>query len=240
MKRTIFKTLAATGAAALLLSGCSLFQRGEDTGSGSNGEDGGSDNAVYNEMASWNACEVLDNLQPITEKMGIQGYGSSSATGGEPGNSEIGNTFDPEAIGCNGLIYLGSLDGVPMNGEIEVKIVPTENEEQATTAFEDRVSQAESDAAQWTDVKTTEFGDPWDQGTQVSWIGDVDQPHVQVVARDGQWLTHIDLYYSKDFGLDATGDPLLPFTPEELNQWFVDTYLPEVNQIVNDRIAEVQ
>lgn len=239
MKRTLYRTFAATGAAVLLLSGCGLLDRGSDTSGDANGDDGG-DNAVYNEMASWDACEVLGNLQPITDYMGIQGYGSSTATGGEPGNSEIGNTFDPEALGCNGLIYLGSLDGVPMNGEIEVKLVPTESEEQATTAFEDRVSLAESESAQWSDAKIEDFGDPWDQGTLISWIGDVEQPHVQVIARDGQWLTHIDLYYSKDFGLDATGDPLLPFTPDDLNKWFVETYLPEVNQNVNDRIAEVQ
>lgn len=240
MKRTLFKTVAATGAAVLLLSGCSLFQRGEDTGGDSTGEDGGSNNAVYNEMASWNACEVLENLQPITDYMGIQGYGSSSAAGGEPGNSEIGNTWDPEAIGCNGLIYLGSLEGMGMDGEIQVKIVPTEDEEQAATTYADRVSQAEGESAEWPDAKSEEFGDPWDEGTMVSWTGDSDQSYVHVVARDGQWVFHIDLYHSEDFGIDATGDPLLPFTPEERNQWFVDTYLPEVNQAINDRIAEVQ
>jgi hypothetical protein len=62
-------------------------------------------------MASWNACEVLDNLQPITEYMGIEGYGSSTGTGGEPNSAKIGNTWDPKAIGCNDLIYLGSREG---------------------------------------------------------------------------------------------------------------------------------
>jgi hypothetical protein len=240
MKRTILKTFAATGAAAMILSGCSLFDRDSETSGDTSGEDSGSDNAVYNEMASWDACEVLDNLQPITDYMDIQGYGSSTATGGEPGNSEIGNTFDPEAIGCNGLIYLGSYEGLPMNGEIQVKLVPAESEEQATTAYEDRVSAAEAESAQGTDAKSEEVGDPWDQGTLVSWIGDAEQPFVQVIARDGQWVLHIDLYHSTDMGTGTAGGQFLPFTPDERNQWLVDTYLPEVNQIVNDRIAEVQ
>lgn len=241
MKHSIAETskaLAAAGAAVFVLTGCSLIT-GEPDGSSNGSGDGSSDDPVYTEMASWDACEVLNNLQPITDYMGIQGYGSSTSAGGEPGNSEIGNTFDPDAIGCNGLIYLGNYEGT-MNGEIEVKIVPTENVEQATAAYEDRISVAESEAAQWTDVKTEEFSDPWDQGTMISWIGDIDEPHVQVIAREGQWVLHIDLYHSEDFGLDVGHDPALSFTPDERNQWLIDTYLPEVNQIVNDRIAEVQ
>jgi len=240
MKRTIFKTLAATGAAALLLSGCSLFQRGEDTGGDSNGEDGGSDNAVYNEMASWNACEVLDNLQPITEEMGIQGYGSSTATGGEPGNSEIGNTLDPESIGCNGLIYLGSWEGLGMDGEIKVKIVPTESEDAATTAYEDRVSAAEAASSQWSDVVTEAFDEPWNSGTLVAGTGSAEANWLEIVARDGQWVFHIQLNYATDYGIYGGSDQYYPFTNDELRQWFVGTYLPEVNTTVNGLIAEVQ
>ncbi|MFC3491252.1 hypothetical protein [Glycomyces rhizosphaerae] len=240
MKRTLFKTFAATGAAALLLSGCSLLERGEDTGDDSNGEDGGSDNAVYTEMTSWDACEVLNNLQPITDEMGIEGYGSLTSGGGEPSTAKIGNTWDPDSIGCNDLIYLGQNEGAGGNGEIKVKIVPTESEDQAVAAYEDRVSVAESESAQWTEAMSEEFGDPWDQGTIVSWIGDTSQPFVQVIARDGQWVFHIELYHTQDYGVRNGGEPAFVFNDEELNQWFVDTYLPEVNQIVNDRIAEVQ
>jgi hypothetical protein len=240
MKRALFKTLAATGAAALLLSGCGLLDRGGDTSGDANGGDGGSENPVYTEMASWDACEVLDNLQPITDYMGIQGYGSSTSTGGEPGNSEIGNTWDPDAIGCGDLIYLGNYEGLGMSGEIKVKIIPTESEEEATVAYEERASAAASESAQWTDVKSEEFGDPWDQGTVISWIGDAENPTVELVALDGQWVFHIQLYHSYDRGANVGGEPSFSFTEEELNQWFVGTYAPEVNQTVNDRIAEVQ
>ncbi|MFG3339717.1 hypothetical protein [Glycomyces sp. NPDC048151] len=243
MKRTIFKTFAATGAAALLLSGCSLLDRGSDSSGNANGEDGGSDNAVYNEMASWNACEVLGNLQPITDEMGIEGYGSSSAAGGEPTVSEIGNTLDPDSIGCNDLISISVPDeyaSMMGGGEIKVKIVPAEDEEQATTAYEDRVAAAQSASAQGADAQSEEFGDPWDQGTLVSWIGSAESPNLEVIALDGQWVFHIQLNYGADFGLRNEGTPAYQFTSEELNQWFVNTYLPEVNTTVNDRIAEVQ
>lgn len=239
MKRTMVKTFAATGTAALLLSGCSLLE-GDDPNSSSS-EDSSSDNAVYTEMTSWDACEVLNNLQPITDKMGIEGYGSSTSGGRDtPSTAKIGNTWDPDSIGCIDLIYLGALEGVGMSGEIKVKIVPTENEEQATATYEERVIAAESESAGGADAQSEEFGDPWDQGAIISWIGAADSPYVEVIARDGQWVFHIQLDHANDLGLRAGGDPALVFNDDELNQWFVDTYLPEVNQIVNDRIAEVQ
>ncbi|GAB3228887.1 hypothetical protein GCM10027447_21670 [Glycomyces halotolerans] len=241
MKRTLFESLAAAGSAALLLTAC---QSGGASGDSS--EDSSSQDPVYTEMTSWDACEVLDHLQPITDYMGIKGYGSSTAEGGQPGNQEIGNTLDPAAIGCGSLIYLGSYEGASsdndysMSGELNVKIVPTENEEQATASYEERTSSASSAASDGTGAVVEEFSGPWDQGTVVSWTGDADQPHVEVVARDGQWVIHVRLYHTNDFGLRGSGDPALAFTDAELNQWLVESYLPEVNQIVNDRIAGVQ
>lgn len=236
MKR-IAKTCTAAAAAALLLAAC-------NSADGSSSSDDSSEAAggdpVYTEMASWNACEVLDNLQPITEEMGIVGWGASDAEGGEPGNSEIGNTFDPESIGCNGLINLGDYEGYTMSGEIQVSIVPTESEEDAAAAYTARSSAAEADSGEGQDAASEEFGDPWDQGTAVSWIGDADQPYLQVVARDGQWVFQIELYHSNDYGLRGGNEPALPFTDDELKQWFVETYLPQVNQTINDRIEEVQ
>ena len=238
MKHTIAKTFTAAAATALLLSAC---QQGSANDNGS--EDEGGDDPVYAEMASWNACEVLDNLQPITDFMGIEGYGSSTAAGGEPGNSEIGNTLDPEAIGCNDLISIAAADEYASTmggGEIKVKIVPTESEEQATTAYGDRVAAAESKSSQGADAQSEAFAEPWDEGTLVSWIGSAESPNLELIARDGQWVFHIQLNYGADFGLRNEGTPAYQFTTDELNQWFVDTYSPEVNQIVNDRIAEVQ
>ena len=236
MKRTLFKAFAAAGAAALLLTAC-------DSGGSADGDasgDSASQDPVYAEMASWDACEVLDNLQPITEYMDIKGYGSASSEGGEPGSSKLGNTFDPGAMGCSNLIYLGSYEGMGMSGEIKVKLVPTQSEEQASAAYEERVASAEGKASQGENSQSQEFSAPWDRGTMISWIGDAEQPNVEAIGVDGQWVFHIQLYHSTDFGLYASDEAALPFTVDERNQWLVDTYLPEVNQIVNDRIAEVQ
>jgi hypothetical protein len=235
MKHTTAKTLTAAAATALLLSAC---QQGSASDNGS--EDAGGDDPVYAEMASWNACEVLSNLQPITDYMGIQGYGSSTSAGGEPTVSELGNTLDPASIGCNDLIYLGSWEGLGMDGEIKVKIVPTENEEQATATYEERVSAAEATSATWADVAQEEFSDPWDSGALVAGTGSAESNWLEIIARDGQWVFHIQLNYATDYGIYGGSDQYYPFTNEELRQWFIGTYLPEVNTAVNDLIAEVQ
>ncbi|WP_335990023.1 hypothetical protein [Glycomyces sp. MUSA5-2] len=228
------KLCIAAAAAGLGLSACNATGGATDDGSDA------AEDPVYTAMSAWNACEVLDDLQPITNEMGIVGWGSITAEGGSPGNSEIGNTFDPEAIGCNGMLNLGDNEGLGAGGEIEVKIIPTESPEAAAAVFASRVSGAEGDAAEWGGAESQEFGDRWDQGTLLSWTDGAEQPNTQVIAQDGQWVLHIDLYHSTDFGIRNGNEPALAFTEDELHQWFIDTYLPSVHQTVNDTIAEAQ
>lgn len=231
MKR-IASTFAV--AAGLLLSACNAADGASDDESAS------AEDPVYAAMSAWDACEVLDNLHPVADEMGIVGWGSITAEGGSPGSSAIGNTFDPEAMGCNGMLNLGDNEGLGAGGTLEVKIIPTESAEAAASVFESRVSAAEGDAAEWGGGENQEFGDPWDQGALVSWIDDAEQPYTQVIAQEGQWVLHINLYHTTDFGIRNGGEPALAFTEDELHQWFIDTYLPAVNQTVNDKIAEVQ
>ncbi|MCH7233044.1 hypothetical protein L0U85_19610 [Glycomyces sp. L485] len=195
---------------------------------------------MFAAMTTWDACEVLDNLQPITDYMGIEGWGSSTSEGGEPGTREYGNTWDPDAIGCGNLINLGDSEGYTSGGEIAVAIVPAENEDQASAAYQERIGAAASSGSAGRDFRKTEIGGPWDEGVLYAWTGSADSPNTQVIARDGQWIFHIDLNYAADLGLRGGGEPSYPFTEDELHQWFIETYFPEVNQIVNDKIAEVK
>ncbi len=70
--------------------------------------------------------------------------------------------------------------------------------------------------------------------------GTAGSSNIQVIALSGQWVFHIDANYDQDYGLVNSGEPAFGFTNDELHQWLIDTYLPEVNQAVNDKIAEVQ
>lgn len=237
MRHAYCKAFAATGAAALLLTACNF---GGDTDDGGPGDAAVSQHRVYAEMRTWDACDVLDGLQPITEYMDIKGYGSLTSEGGEPGNQEIGNTFDPDAIGCGSLISLGESEGFASGGQLNVSIVPTENEDTAATSYSERSSGAESAGSGGQEFTETAIGAPWDDGALYSWAGDADAPHLELIARDGQWLLHITLEHDKDLGLQNTGTPSYAFTDEALHQWLVDAYLPEVHQAVNDRIAEAR
>jgi hypothetical protein len=220
-----------------VLTGCERPTFGD---SGAEGPEPLSDDPVYNDMAAWDACWILEDLQPIIDYMGIEGFGSSSGAGKPlPTAQRFGNTWDPGATGCGGLIYLGSYEGLGVSGELLVKIVPAENEDQAATAYADRVAYAEAEAAKWTGLQTEEFSEPWDRGTMLSWTGNAESPVVHIVAQDGQWVFNIRLYHSQDWGA-GNGEPVLAYTPEERNRWLVDTYLPEANQIINASIAAVQ
>lgn len=237
MKTMHYKAFAAAGAAVLLLTAC-------NTSNGTDGEaasgDAAAQDPVYAAMASWDACEVLDHLQPITDYMDIKGYGSSTAESGQPGSSKIGNTFDPESIGCGSLISLGKSEGFASGGQLNVSLVPTRSESTASAAYSERISSAEATGTSGEGFSEVMIGEPWDEGNLYSWKGDSDAPHLELVARDGQWILHIELEHDKDLGLQNTGTPSYSFTGEELSQWLVESYLPEVNQIVNERIAEVQ
>lgn len=245
MKLAIAKTVTAAAALLLALTACS-----EDAGSNGGTGDGGED-PVFAAMKTWDACEVLDNLQPITDYMGIEGYGSLTSAGGDPVTREYDTTWYPDAIGCGNLIYLGSQDGIGVNGEIKVNILPAEDENQASAFYAERTSLGKDRLSDDDTSLLAEsaIGDPWDEGVEyvgrdyglMDEAGDdpTGQHQLEIVARDGQWVFQISLYYSEDWG-ESTGVPMFKFDVDELNQWFIETYLPAVNQAVNDKIAEVQ
>jgi hypothetical protein len=228
------KTITASAAVLIVLTACSE-NAGSNGGTGDDGED-----PVFAAMKTWDACEVLDNLQPLTEYMGIEGWGSTTASGGEPQTREYDSTWYPDSIGCGNLISLGESAGSASGGEVGVGIAPAEGEDQAAAAYAERVSSAESTGATGQNLSRTDIGGPWDEGVLISWLGSADGPHTQVIARDGQWVFFVDLDYDKDLELQNTGTPSYNFTEDELHQWLTDTYLPEVNQAVNDKIAEVK
>ncbi|MDA1361540.1 hypothetical protein O1R50_18070 [Glycomyces luteolus] len=234
MKFAAAKTATAAAALLLALAACS-----EDAGSNGGNGDGGED-PVFAAMKTWDACEVLDNLQPITDFMGIEGWGSSTAAGGEPQTREYDSTWYPDSIGCGNLIYLGENDWTGAGGELGVAIAPAESEDAASTLFEERTANANAAGSGGTDFQETSISGPWDEGFLYTWSGGGESPNTQIVARDGQWVFTFDLDHTLDYGLENRGEPALAFTEDELHQWLIDTYLPEVNQIVNDKIAEVQ
>ncbi|WP_241379549.1 hypothetical protein [Glycomyces sp. L485] len=195
---------------------------------------------MFAAMTTWDACEVLDNLQPIADYMGIEGWGSSTSEGGEPGTREYGNTWDPDAIGCGNLINLGENSGVVGGGELSVAIVPTEDEDQASSLYESRRATAESAVSGGEDFVESAIADPWDEGVLYASKGNAGSSDLQVIARDGQWIFHIKTNYDQDYGLINEGEPAFGFTNDEFHRWLIETYLPEANQNVNAEIAEVQ
>ncbi|GAA1682339.1 hypothetical protein GCM10009830_31890 [Glycomyces endophyticus] len=232
----IAKTCTAAAAAGLLLSACNAADSADA------GADDAASDPVYTEMSTWNVCEVLGNLQPITDEMGIEGWGGTNAEGGEPGPSELGNTFDPDAIGCGSLLNItssGDYVNLGGGGELKVKLVPTESADAAATAFESRAGSAQAAGSAEEGYTESELAGNWDQSALYGWTGSAGAHYLEAIGQSGQWVLHIQLNYDQNFG-EEDGEPAYSFTSGELAEWFAGTYAPEVEQTVNAEIAEVQ
>lgn len=233
MARGTIKAMAGIGLAALLLAGCSP-DGGDDSGNGDgNGSEGG--DPVATEMRSWEPCEVLDNLQPFVDFMGITEFTTSP---GEfiPDSAGYGEaSLDPDAIICGANIALPDItEGTSGRGVLTVKIAPFDNEEQATESYNGRLREPVGDV----ETAREDLGDPWDEGVLVASTAETNATDfLDVVARDGQWVFQIELQYTGDYNAYNGFEPSYPFTNEELYSWLVETYLPAVNQTVNDRAA---
>ncbi|WP_205326014.1 hypothetical protein [Glycomyces sp. YM15] len=231
MARGTIKAMAGLGMTALLLAGCS--PDGDNGDGNGNGPEGG--DPVATEMRSWEPCEVLDNLQPFIDFMGITEFSTSP---GEyiPDSAGYGEaSLDPDAIICGANIVLPDVtEGTSGRGVLTVKIVPLDNEEQAIESYNGRAPNAVGPV----ENIRSEIGDPWDEGVLLSTVEESGATeYVDVVARDGQWVFQVELQFTGDFYAQDGGEPAYPFTNDELYSWLVDTYLPAVNQTVNDRAA---
>src|SRR5699024_1147985 len=74
MKSASVRLLASAGVIALIAAGCGTSANGD--GDSSSGNEA---NALAEEMRSWDACEVADNLQPIWDYMQIEAVQGSDA-----------------------------------------------------------------------------------------------------------------------------------------------------------------
>ena len=125
MARGTIQAMAGIGVIALLLAGCSPDD-GDDGGENSNGSDGG--DPVASEMRHWEPCEVLENLQPFTDFMGITKF-TSTAEADTPDSAGFGEaSLDPDAIICGAGIELPDVSpNTSGTGVLTVKIVPLDD-----------------------------------------------------------------------------------------------------------------
>lgn len=230
MTRGTIKAMAGIGAAALLLAGCSAG--GDDASE--DDTDGGDPAAT--EMRSWEPCEFFQNLQPFIDFMGITEFTGSP---GEyiPDSAAFGEaSLDPDALICGASIVLPDVsEGSSGRGVLSVRLVPLDDDAQATESFASR----EPNAIGPVESARETLSDPWDEGILLATVEESGATeYVDVVARNGQWILQIEIQFTGDFSAQDGGEPAYPFTNDELYTWLTETYLPDVNQTVGDRLAE--
>lgn len=229
MRRGIIQSLAGIGAAALLLSACTSEDGSNGDGNG-NGNDTGSGDSAAEGIQSWDACEVLNDLQPIVDYMELTW--TAVRVEGQPDSTPWGESSRiPDATVCGGSIDLPSQDGLPQTGGVVVGITPIEDQSDATAVYDAHVASIAKQGDE--DIAQLDLGDPWDSGTLIARTSGATD-YVGIAALDGDFLVHVIITYTNDYGA-REGEPYYPFTNDELYQWLVDTYMPEVNQLVSDK-----
>lgn len=249
MKSASVRLLASAGVIALIAAGCGTSANGD--GDSSSGNEA---NALAEEMRSWDACEVADNLQPIWDYMQIEAVQGSDAFN----SAAWGTGMDGEALACNGLITVSSwtrLDGTNRvnDGELWLSIIPWENEAQAEESYEERtgedIERLFHQNSSLEEIAQSDLGSEWDEGVLLV-LKDESRHLLNTVARDGQWMIQLKLSYNDDSGKkyfyqnedlmdgQTLEDFAYPFGDEELQQWLANEYIPSLHQLITDRIGE--
>jgi len=241
--------IAAVGTTALLASACS-----QDGGDSDSPEEPGGGSAVAEEMRSWDACEVLDNLQPVWDYMQIE-----AVQGGEDSlaSTPWGSGMDKQAATCNGLVTVSTFtmsSGTEMvnDGELWGSIIPWDTEAEAEESYVERTvddqEAQDNQSSTWEELDRIDLGSDWDEGVLI--VAKDEQSHsLNAIARDGEWLIQILIRYGNDLGReyyetnqdDLSGQSIedfaYPFEDDALQQWLVSDYIPSVHQAITEKIG---
>ncbi|WP_026923451.1 hypothetical protein [Glycomyces arizonensis] len=236
----------------LALTGCSALT-GESSDGGGDAAEG---SPVSAEIKSWDPCEVLDNLQPIVDFMHIAEINSSD---GQLTSAMYGEGLDAQALTCFGMVIASKFetiyDETKFNeGEISVGIIPWDTVEDAELSYEERTGpdqerRAEGGAGFEFTGEEELTSSEWDEGKL--FVAQDDQSHYyDAYIRDGEWLLWVSIdfnidnaityYEANENKLDGPLEDYLSyeFTPEELQQWLIDEYIPQTHESISSRIPQ--
>lgn len=233
MTRRAIKAMVGSVALAILSGAC--VQKGDGGGDGNSHKE---IDLVVTDMRSWDACEVLDDLQPFADFLGVEEFTATVSGGNRPDSTAWGKSSrDPDGVVCGAGIDLGSIGGMPAVGGLLVSIVPAESEQQAQDFYDERASWIDGNGV--LELARKDIGDPWELGILLAKSAESGATeYVSVVAREEQWAIYISLSFTGDYSAQNGGEPDYQFTNEELHGWLIDTYLPGMHQAINDRIEK--
>jgi hypothetical protein len=232
---------AALLAAAPLLTGCGGPTPPVPGANGDHNPDGPPvEIGSYSVMADWTGCEVLDDLAPLKEFMGVTHWGDNGLT-----SLDIPSGMDGEAYSC--IAFLAGLPAYTSvsdvtgtriwegTANIDVSVAPWDSPEEAEQNFTERVDQylwaLETGGTEYTDVTEGEIAGDWDQSYR--YTGTSSTSFVfRAIVRTGDLVFYIFIDYTHDPGVQHETGAVYPFTNEELTAWALDEYLPAVRDDV--------
>ncbi|QSB05039.1 hypothetical protein [Natronoglycomyces albus] len=245
--------ISAVAVMALATGACS-DNADDDTGGGGNNDVG----IPLEVLQEWDSCEIYDDLAVLVEFLDIDHFGIGEDDGG-PHLNPVGGAPNYAAAECHGEVTYGSLDmeigehgaeiDVEANGRVNVTFEPWEDVEQATEWLE------------YSFEETTEFGfdqqydveGSWDEG-RYFFLEDTSRFFHIVWMRYANINMKVQVEYQGDPGprrietlqghglVDEDVDPfeyaIYDFTPEDVEDWIVNTYLSQVHSAVLEKIEQ--
>ncbi|MEV3934746.1 hypothetical protein AB0K52_02010 [Glycomyces sp. NPDC049804] len=240
----LLKAAASTGAAALLLTGCSGAEDPSGTDSSSAPIEGSGTVAV---MDDWKGCWALDNLQPLQDYLGAEGIDGDGLI-----DAAMGEGMDGEALTCSGTLSLATAtigdDDLSVSetgtATVQMGVVPWESEEIASENFAERLQRYEdSKSTDWGTshvVDTTgELAGEWDESFYET-SSDDNSKYVDAYGRSGDWILYISMYVDDDPGLSSDQEAVYPFTEDELVDWVVNDYMSQIQTDLRAKIESEQ
>jgi hypothetical protein len=248
MLRNVAGGLTA-GLAVAAVAGCGAITGGSD--------DSAEASPVSTEIKSWDPCEVLDDLQPIVDFMQIEEINSAD---GQLTSAMYGKGLDGQALTCFGLVIVSTFetyDGLESlnEGEISVGIIPWNTVEDAELSYAERTGPDQERRANLSEyfefTGEEELASPeWDEGKL--FVAQDNQSHYyDAYIRDGEWLLWVSIdfnidnavpHYEEVIDMGLMDGPIenylaYEFTPEQLQQWLVDQYLPQTHASISSQLS---
>ena len=248
------RTLGITATALMVVASAAAC-------SDESGDSNGNGDAIADpeSFKDWDMCEVVDHLDPIVDRLGIEHFELDAGEISDlPGTSVPGQGLDQASATCFGEAHYGSVyfdeldDEEVADGRIQIAVAPWTDTEEAQYWHEDSLETAENYFEATSDgYDEFEIEGDWDEGIFFTQTNRGGSHHA--IIRSSSLDIRVVVNYPVDTaemvyeqmagsGIEFDGEPedyrIYDFDPEEIEEWILETYIHEVHDILMEEIGE--
>ncbi|MFD0556156.1 hypothetical protein FB566_1388 [Stackebrandtia endophytica] len=237
---------AVFGVVATLAAGCN--------GLGGGPSDDGDSVArtdPYVIVSLWKGCDVLDDLNPIQQFLGVESVNEYGLMDSDPSLAERpscqGQFIMPAFLLNEGTESEKQWAG---NASLSVSITPKKTDDEASTDYQSMIDQLHGSGSEMQDAQEGELAGDWDESYLLAGDGGTNY-NIYAFARHENWWIRAIINVSPDPGRDeyerrpeaypgSSADEMAAyqFTMPELVDWVTNQYFPDTEAALVTRIAD--